>query len=187
MNDGGDVIAVRFWVKASDETALEGCVREHGPMVFRIAYSVLRNPQDAEDAAQETFLRALRSGKLKDVADARAWLARIAWRIALDHRRPENIAIESIAEPAALAPGAEERMLREERSRLLQELIRALPRELQEVVTLSAVQELSGADVAGILGIPEASVRTRMHRARTLMRERLEEKLRSNVSERRQP
>ena len=186
MNDGGNVIAVRLWTKTSDETAMESCVREHGAMVFRIAYSVLRNPQDAEDAAQETFLRALRSGKLKEVADARAWLARIAWRIALDHRRTESVALESIVEPAALSLGAEERMLREERSRLLQDLIRSLPRDLQDVVTLSTVEELSGADVAEILRIPEASVRTRMHRARNLMRERLETKLRGNVGERRQ-
>lgn len=180
MNDGGNVLAVRLWTKASNETAMETCVREHGAMVFRIAYSVLRNPQDAEDAAQETFLRALRSGKSKDVADARAWLAKIAWRTALDHRRNENIAIDAIAEPAALSPGAEENMLREERVRLLQELIRSLPRELQDVVTLSTVEELSGADVAEVLGIPEVSVRTRMHRARNLMRDRLEARLRGS-------
>ncbi len=72
MDSGGNVLAVRFWTKASEETALEVCVREHGQMVYRIAFSVLRNPHDAEDAAQETFLRALRSGRLKDVTDSRA-------------------------------------------------------------------------------------------------------------------
>jgi RNA polymerase sigma-70 factor, ECF subfamily len=184
MRDGGNVLAVRLWTKASDETAFETCVREHGQMVFRIAFSVLRNEHDAEDAAQETFLRALRSGKLKDVNDSRAWLARIAWRIALDHRRPEDVAIDAIAEPASLELDAENALLREERSQILQELIRSLPRELQDVVTLSTVQELSGADVAAILGIPEATVRTRMYRARELMKEKLETKLRGRAAER---
>jgi RNA polymerase sigma-70 factor (ECF subfamily) len=184
MRDGGNVLAVRLWTKASDETAFETCVREHGQMVFRIAVSVLRNAHDAEDAAQETFLRALRSGRLKDVNDSRAWLARIAWRIALDHRRPEDVPIDAVAEPAALTLDAENTLLREERTQILQELIRSLPRDLHDVVTLSTVQELSGADVAAILGIPEASVRTRMYRARALMKEKLETKLRGRAAER---
>jgi len=184
MRDGGNVLAVRLWAKASDETAFESCVRDHGQVVYRIAYSVLRNEQDAEDAAQETFLRALRSGRLKDVNDSRAWLARIAWRIALDHRRPEEVAIDAIAEPASQGLDAEDRMLQGERTELLRELIRSLPRDLQDVVTLSTVQELSGADVAAILGIPEASVRTRMHRARALMKEKLQAKLSGKAAER---
>lgn len=185
MRDGGNVLAVQFWAKASDETALENFVREHGAMVYRIAFSVLRNPHDAEDAAQETFLRALRSGKLKQVDDARAWLAKIAWRIALDQRRTESLAMEDLAEPASQLPDAENAMLREERTQLLHELIRSLPPDLQDVITLSTVQELSGADVAAVLGIPEASVRSRMHRARALMKEKLQAKLKSQPAERR--
>ena len=179
--DGGSVLTVRLWTKTSDETALETCVREHGGMVYRIAYSVLRNAHDAEDAAQETYLRAMKSGRLEDVNDSRAWLAKIAWRIALDHRRKESIDLSAIAEPASAAPNAESQMLAEERSHMLHELIRSLPSDLQDVVVLSTVQELSGADVAAILGIPEASVRTRMHRAKTLMKEKLEAKLGKRV------
>lgn len=175
--DGGGVLAVRLWSKASDDTAVESCVREHGQMVYRIAYSVLRNAHDAEDAAQDTFYRALRSGKLQDVQDARAWLAKIAWRVALDHRKPELQEISESEEPVSLALDAESQLLRDERARLLQELIASLPQELQEVVTLSAVEELSGAEVAAVLGIPEASVRTRMHRARLLMKEKLQARL----------
>lgn len=184
MRDGGDVLAVRFWTKAADETALESCVREHAPMIYRIAFSVLRDPHHAEDVAQETFLRALRSGKLNEVNDARAWLARIAWRTALDHLRDADTPIEEIAEPASPLPDAEDSLLRDERVQLLRELIRSLPRDLQEVVTLSTVQELSGADVAEILGIPGASVRTRMHRAKELMKEKLAARLQSKSAER---
>ncbi len=184
MRDGGDVLAVRFWAKAEDDTAWESCVREHAPMIYRIAYSVLRDPHDAEDVAQETFLRGLRSGKLKEVRDARAWLARIAWRTALDHLREEVVPLEAIGEPPASLPGAEDEMLRDERVQIMRDLIRSLPRDLQEVVTLSTVQELSGADVAEILGIFEASVRTRMHRAKELMKEKLAARLQSRSAER---
>jgi RNA polymerase sigma-70 factor (ECF subfamily) len=186
MRNGGDVIAVRLWTKASDEPAWESCVREHGQMVYRIAFSVLRNSHAAEDAAQETFLRALRSGKMKDIRDARAWLAKIAWRSALDHRRSDEVSIESVAEPESHVLDVETQVLRDERTRLLHELIRSLPRDLQDVVTLSTVQELSGADVAQILGIPEASVRTRMHRARELMKQKWESRLRQQSLERRE-
>lgn len=184
MGDGGNVLAVRLWTNTSDETALETCVREHGGMIYRIAFCVLRNSQDAEDAAQETFLRALRSRKLADVTDSKAWLARIAWRIALDHRRTESVAIDAIAEPTSHLPDAESELLRAERTELLHQLIQSLPRDLRDVVTLSTVQELSGTDIAVVLGIPEASVRTRLHRARALMKEKLEMRWRTPSAER---
>src|ERR1017187_8965495 len=70
---------------ALDDAAL---VSEHQQMVYRIAYSVLRNPHDAADAAQETFLRVFRTAaKLAGIEDRKAWIARIAWNAALDARR----------------------------------------------------------------------------------------------------
>lgn len=70
------------------EDALESAVREHARLVYRIAYSVLRNHQDAEDATQETFVRVLRYGrKLEGVRDQKTWLARIAWRVAIERRK----------------------------------------------------------------------------------------------------
>ena len=70
------------------DAMLEGLVREHSRLVYRIAYSVLRRHHDAEDAAQETFIRVLRyRWKLADVRDAKTWLARIAWRVAVDRSR----------------------------------------------------------------------------------------------------
>src|SRR5271169_974216 len=66
----------------------ETAVREHTRLVYRIAYSVLRNPADAEDATQEIFLRVLRYGKrLAAIHDQKAWLARIAWRVAVQRRK----------------------------------------------------------------------------------------------------
>jgi RNA polymerase sigma factor (sigma-70 family) len=67
---------------------LEALVREHSRLVYRIAYAVLRRHHDAEDATQETFMRVLRySSKLGAVEDPKTWLARIAWRVAVDRVR----------------------------------------------------------------------------------------------------
>src|ERR1700740_1334776 len=64
---------------------LEDLVRRHSRLVYRIAYAALRSHQDAEDATQETFLRVLHySSKLVRVENPKAWLARIAWRVAID-------------------------------------------------------------------------------------------------------
>ncbi len=67
---------------------VETLVAEHSRMVFRIAYSILRNHHDAEDAAQECFLRVWKHKvRLHEVSNAKTWLARIAWTTALDKRR----------------------------------------------------------------------------------------------------
>src|SRR5580658_684654 len=82
--------------KASSEPARapEQVVADHQRMAYRIAYSVLRNHSDAEDAAQETFLRVFRAGHdLSGIADIKAWVARIAWHAALDRKRRSRSAV----------------------------------------------------------------------------------------------
>ncbi len=72
----------------NEEDLLEATVRQHSRLVYRIAYSVLRDHAAAEDATQETFLRVLRHGKkFGGIEDPKAWLARIAWRVAVERRR----------------------------------------------------------------------------------------------------
>src|SRR5512135_3035888 len=72
----------------SRDAMLDGMVREHSRLVYRIAYAVLRRHHDAEDATQETFLRVLRySATLAAVEDPKTWLARIAWRVAVDRNK----------------------------------------------------------------------------------------------------
>src|SRR5947209_10396090 len=71
---------------------VEGLVAEHTPMLFRVAYSILRNHHDAEDAVQECFLRVLKYQKrLSEVRNMKTWLARIAWTVALDRRTPQTM------------------------------------------------------------------------------------------------
>src|SRR5438309_3578931 len=89
----GEVILENIKVSqpATPLEAVEALVAQHTLMVFRIAYSVLRNHHDAEDAVQECFLRVLKYGKdLQQVRNPKTWLARIIWTVALDRRAARN-------------------------------------------------------------------------------------------------
>jgi len=162
---------------AEDELAAE--VREHARLVYRVAYSVLRNHHDAEDASQEAFLRFWRHRRRwPEIRDRRAWLARTAWRLALDRRgaRPEiglDEAGETVRQLAAQGRGVDEVAADQQMMQLLERLIAALPQDLRDALTLSTTAELTSAGIAGVLGIPEGSVRTRLLRARELLRKKL--------------
>ncbi len=159
---------------------LEEMIREHSRFVYRVAYSVLRNHHDAEDAAQETFLRATRHRhELDQVQQPRAWLARIAWRVALDRRRSASMvslhdAADHVSRLSAGGASADQLACDRQMQALLERLISGLPRRLREVLALSTVEEMSTAQIAAILGLQEVSVRSRLHRARQILRKKLE-------------
>ncbi len=166
---------------------IESLVAGHTGMVFRIAYSILRNHHDAEDAVQECFLRVVKhQGRLHKVRNSKTWLARVAWTTALDKRRSQPPAasldqeglgesmLESLPDPA---PRADDQLAGRQMQRLLQRLIAALPDDLRQPLELSTVQELNSTEIAEIMEIPEASVRTRLFRARKLLKEKLASQL----------
>jgi RNA polymerase sigma-70 factor (ECF subfamily) len=170
----------------SSDDALEDLVRQHSRLVYRIAYAALRSHHDAEDATQETFLRVLRySHKLATVENAKAWLARIAWRVAVDRSqqrgRKQEIPLEDPEKPVAELPSAhapaDEAMHDSQVGALLERLIAALPNKLREPLILSAVEEMSPREVAATLGINEAAVRSRVFRARQILKEKLAERV----------
>ena len=166
-------------IAQSAEDRLESLVREHAGFVFKVAFSVLRDHHDAEDAAQETFLRVLRHrSELAQIREPRAWLARIAFRIALNKHKSRRDCTEDPVEVLAGLQSkgvpAEEMVQRSEMQTLLTKLIATLPADLRDVVRLSTVEELSSAEIGNILEIPGNSVRTRLHRARQLLKEKLE-------------
>lgn len=163
------------------DAAVEEAVREYSRAVYKIAFSVLRNHHDAEDATQEAFVRLLRYGKrnrLASVRDLRAWLARVAWRVALDRRRgASEVSLDEAAEAVsglrAAGAGADAIAASEQMKLLLARLIDGLPRDLRDTLTLSLAEELSSPEIAAVLGIPEGSVRERLWRARRILREKL--------------
>jgi RNA polymerase sigma-70 factor, ECF subfamily len=163
---------------------VEGLVRAHSRLVYRIAYAVLRGHHDAEDATQETFLRVLRySAKLATVDDPKTWLARIAWRVAVDRGKqrgrareiplqgddPERPQIEVASEEL----GADEKLQGALLGAALEKLIATLPDKLREPLILSTIEEMSPREVAATLDMSEAAVRSRVFRARQILKEKL--------------
>lgn len=183
MFEGLTVVAGQVIVNEAIELArtredlLEIAVRDHARMVYRIAFSVLRNHHDAEDATQETFVKVLHArARLAKVEDMRNWLARIAWRVAVERQKKSRRRLaEEIAVDHLVANGtpADEVVLGREMSGILESLIPSLPPKLRDAVTLSTVEEMSPANVAQVLGINEAKVRSRLFRARQVLREKL--------------
>ena len=156
----------------------EAAVWTHARMLYRIAYAVLRNHHDAEDAVQETLQRAWKyRHRLASVETPAAWLARIAWRVAKSRRsRPGMVPIEELGEIAELrasGASAEELASNRQLKSLADAYIQRLPAKLRQPLLLSTIEELSAREIGQVLGIPEASVRTRCLRARRLLQEKL--------------
>lgn len=158
---------------------LEAIVRQHARLVYQVAYLLLRNHHDAEDATQETFMRVWRYRKrLPEARDLKAWLARIAWRVALDRRKKSaEISLADAAEAVfklyAAGESAEKIAGAKQMAVLLDQLIATLPGKLRDPMLLSLDQELTQVEIGRVLNIPESSVRTRLFRARQMLRQKL--------------
>ncbi len=166
----------------SQDAVIEDLVRQHSRLVYRIAYAALRSHHDAEDATQETFLRVLRYGrKLATVENHKTWLARIAWRVAVGRSqqrgRKREVPLEDPEKPVAEVPSsdvpADAAMHGSQVGERMERLIAALPEKLREPLILSAVEEMSPREVAATLGTNEAAIRSRVFRARQVLREKL--------------
>jgi len=151
-------------------------VQENQRRVFQIAYGVLGNAADAEEVAQETFLRAYQKfSSLRESEKFRAWVNRIAFRLALNRQRGQRrrLALEKSwhrAGPGEAVDGernAEQHAL-VERMRIT---IDGLPEKFRLVLQLSLAEEMDAADVGAVLGIPAGTVRSRLHTAKKLLLE----------------
>lgn len=167
--------------ECSRDEVIERLVRQHSRLVYRIAFAVLHRHHEAEDATQETFLRVLRySSKLAAVENPKTWLARVAWRVAVDRTRkvgsreiPLDDPDKTVQEIATRNASAEEIFQGGQLGAALEKLIAALPDKLRAPLILSAIEEMSPKDVAATLRINEAAVRSRVFRARQILREKL--------------
>ena len=151
-------------------------VAENQGRVFQIAYSVLGNAADAEDIAQETFLRAYQKlHALREAEKFRAWVNRIAFRLALNRQRGQRRRMARdtawhVVETGAVVDGAttaEQQVMLNQLRREIEDL----PEKLRSVVQLSLVEEMEAGDVGAVLGIPPGTVRSRLHTARKLLLE----------------
>jgi RNA polymerase sigma-70 factor (ECF subfamily) len=184
--------------RAGDRAAFGAIVARANQPLFRVARSVVRDDSEAEDVLQESYLRAFRAiGGFRGEADILTWLTRIVVNEArgrLRKRRP-TVAVEQIeraqeAGAAILAfpapPGfdspeaaAESAHLR----RMIEAAIDDLPEPFRLVFILRDVDGRSIEETAAALGIPAATVKTRLHRARRLMRAAIDDRLRATIAE----
>jgi len=158
---------------ADREAQFAAFVHLHTRFIFRVAYAILRNRHDSEDVVQETFLRLFRSRAWQSMKDERAFLARTTYRLALD-RLPKRAFDTLDTELPSLSPGPEQSAIDTNQDHIIHRLIDALPENLRQVLVLSAIEELNSRQIAAILNEPEGTIRTRLMRARQILREKLE-------------
>jgi RNA polymerase sigma-70 factor (ECF subfamily) len=169
-----------FWgsqILEQSGTADDGFARIvhlHARFVFRIAWSVLRNTHDSEDVVQETFLRLYRSGGWKELENERAFLARSAWRLAVDRiRRRRSVALETTLPDTAASP--ESTAIAAQENSTVARLIDALPEDFRQPLVLSGIEGLTSREIAAIMNLPEGTVRSRIVRARQIVKAKLQE------------
>jgi RNA polymerase sigma-70 factor (ECF subfamily) len=149
-------------------------VARQSPFVFRLAHAVLRNAHDAEDVVQEVFLKVHRSwNRWGSVKDERAYLSRATWRAALDRRPKSGGSSIADQEFVSTEENPEQAALQANWSAVVHQLMDALPEELRLPLALSAMEELKSGEIAVLLGVPEGTVRTRVMKARAVLKQKL--------------
>ena len=170
-----------------DKAACNECVKRHAPGIYRLALRLVRDPSDAEDVMQETFLNAFKAiDKFDGRSELRTWLYRIAYNAAMMRfrkKRPEFVSIDEPEDPDSAIPVprnladwsslAENELQRAELRVELERAIQDLPDKLRVVFVLRELEGLSTDETATTLGVTIEVVKTRLHRARLWLRESL--------------
>jgi RNA polymerase sigma-70 factor, ECF subfamily len=158
------------------EALFTAFVERRSRFVFRVAYALLRNSYDAEDVVQETFLKIYRAGAWEEIKDEDAFLARTAWRIAINklprkRNERQNVATDLAIPSTHTSP--EDAAIAADLNAMVHRLVNALPEELRQALALSTVEELNSREIATVMGVAEGTVRTRLMRARQILKQKL--------------
>jgi RNA polymerase sigma-70 factor (ECF subfamily) len=150
---------------------------ESSTLAFRVAFGVLRQREDAEDVAQDAFIKAHRNfRRLRDRTRFRAWLVRLTWRLALDRQRTNRRRAYRDTEHSRLVPtvtaGSDPAVINE-RADHVWRAIDALPEKLRLPLVLFGIDGHDIGEVARLLGLPEGTVKSRLFYARERMKENL--------------
>jgi RNA polymerase sigma-70 factor, ECF subfamily len=178
MNEAVSPLAGRRVSDAPLDREFEERLAEASTLAFRVAFAVLRQREDAEDVAQEAAVRAYRGfTSLRNRDRFRAWLVRIAWRLALDRRKSEHrrgVREQQASSAPSAPPNAEEIAAGRQAEQRVWEAVDGLPPKLRIVVVLSAIEGHGTREVAALLGLAEGTVKSRLHEARRRLLERLQ-------------
>jgi RNA polymerase sigma-70 factor (ECF subfamily) len=179
-----DVLVRR--VQAGNTEAFEELVRRYERKVYNITYRLMGNEQDASEALQDAFMRAYRFiGKFQFKSSFFTWLYRIATNVSLSKlRKREKVETVSIDQPVNeagdlpfeipdLKYGPEKLMKQRELRAAIQKAVEELPEDYRSVVVLRDLEGLSNEEVSKVLKLSVAAVKSRLHRGRLVLREKL--------------
>ena len=193
-----DETALLELARGGDASALWLITKQNNRRLYRIARAMLGNDHEAEDVVQETYLRAFpKLGQFREEASLSTWVTRIAINEALGRRRQRRRLVDVAALDTAVREGDRTVMMsstiqmidpevqaaRSEIRRLVERAIDELPEPLRVVFVMRAVEQLSIRETATDLGLREETVKTRLHRARRLLRDALESSLASALTD----
>lgn len=174
MHERADRLAGFVSVDRDLEREFEARLVESSTLAFRVAFSVLRHREDAEEVAQEAFAKAYRSfSQLRDRERFRAWLVRMTFRMALDRQRANKRRVareDRLDAPTTVGPHS---MEDQERAEHLWQAIDGLSEKLRVVIVLAGIQGHDVKEVAALLQLPEGTVKSRLFDARQRLKEAL--------------
>ncbi len=184
MNADRDIVDA---VLAGRPGAFESLVREHQGLVWHIVYRLVRDPEDARELSQETFLRVHRQlHQFRGDSALKSWIGRVAYTIGLRHlenRRGETAARVNFADDADAASlletfdsgdDLEAVHIEADSATHLRRAIYALPKQARMLVSLYHLEELPIAEIAAITGLATGTIKSHLFRARLLLRRALE-------------
>jgi RNA polymerase sigma-70 factor (ECF subfamily) len=178
MQEYADQLADRVSLVADQlDGEFERLLVESSTLAFRVAFGVLRHRQDAEDVAQEAFIRAYRNfRRLRERHSFRAWLVRMTWRLAINRQRANSRRAnrETVHGAPVTVVTAADLVIANERDQQVWEAIDALPDKLRIVIVLAGIEGHDIHQTAALLGLPEGTVKSRLFLARERLRERLQ-------------
>ena len=162
-------------VDADLEREFETQLAESSRLAFRVAFAVLRQRQDAEDVAQEAFIKAHRHfHRLRDRRRFRPWLVRVTWRLALDRQRNDRrrlVREQGESDLRATTSNQQDAVVERDRAARLWRAIDALPEKLRLVVVLVNIEGHDVAAAAELLRLPTGTVKSRLFLARQRLKE----------------
>jgi RNA polymerase sigma-70 factor, ECF subfamily len=174
---------------AWDETAVRAILQANNRRLFRIARGILRDDSDAEDAVQETYIRALTHlDGFRGESSLSTWLSRIAMNEAMGRRRRQGPSLtwgslsqekseaEIIQFPVS-SSDPERSMAQREIQQVVERAIDELPEPFRLVFITRVIEEMNVEETAELLGLKPKTVNTRLHRARAMLRENVEKKI----------
>jgi RNA polymerase sigma-70 factor, ECF subfamily len=183
--------------KSGDQSAFRAIMDQHNRRLYRVARAVMKDDSEAEDVVQETYLRAFSNlAKFRGESSLATWLTRIALNEAMGRKRKQRITVtlesvetaqedtsaQIIQFPAMSTETDPERSAAQREIRiLLERAMDALPEAFRLVFVMRDVEEMSIEETATYLGIRPETVKTRLHRARRLLRQSLDGQLASTL------